>query len=264
MKKIFALIFALTLSTFLCVSCAKNYEATVDISNNTTKMVAHRGLSGLEVENTVNAFRLAGNHSYYGVEADVRKTSDGKFVMCHDDSLKRISGFDLKVENSTLNSLKNVVLYDKNSKSKTQNIKIATLEEYIEVCKECQKHCYLELKPAFSLDDISNIISIINNYNYLESVTFISFDYQNLLHVRSLLPTQPVQFLFNEVTNEIKEKLARDKIDVDVKHKGIKKADVEYFHSIGLKVNCWTVDSKATAEKLISWGVDYITTNILE
>ena len=33
---------------------------------------------------------------------------------------------------------------------------------------------------------------------------------------------------------------------------------------IGIKVNCWTVDDPEIAERLVSWGVDYITSNILE
>ena len=32
----------------------------------------------------------------------------------------------------------------------------------------------------------------------------------------------------------------------------------------GLKVNCWTVDDKEKAEELVAWGVDFITSNILE
>ena len=32
----------------------------------------------------------------------------------------------------------------------------------------------------------------------------------------------------------------------------------------GIKVNCWTVDDPERAEQLAEWGVDYITTNILE
>ena len=31
-----------------------------------------------------------------------------------------------------------------------------------------------------------------------------------------------------------------------------------------MRINCWTCDDKASAEELISMGVDYITTNILE
>ena len=32
----------------------------------------------------------------------------------------------------------------------------------------------------------------------------------------------------------------------------------------GIIVNCWTVDNKEDAERMISYGVDYITSNILE
>ena len=35
-------------------------------------------------------------------------------------------------------------------------------------------------------------------------------------------------------------------------------------HAAGLKVNCWTVDQPADAEKMIALGVDYITSNRLE
>lgn len=41
------------------------------------KMVAHRGLSGIERENTLLAFVAAGNRSYWGIECDVHVTKDG-------------------------------------------------------------------------------------------------------------------------------------------------------------------------------------------
>ena len=45
------------------------------------KTVAHRGLSGLERENTNVAFVAAGQRSYFGVETDVYRTLDGKYVL---------------------------------------------------------------------------------------------------------------------------------------------------------------------------------------
>ena len=60
---------------------------TVKIENKKgTKFIAHRGLSGLELENTISAFVAAGNRSYQGIETDVHVTSDGKFVVYHDDN----------------------------------------------------------------------------------------------------------------------------------------------------------------------------------
>ena len=47
---------------------------TIKMSTPKPLMIAHRGLSGLEKENTNAAFIAAGNRSYYGIETDVRKT----------------------------------------------------------------------------------------------------------------------------------------------------------------------------------------------
>ena len=46
-----------------------------------TKVIAHRGLSGIEVENTCSAFVAAGNRSYFGIECDIHPTLDKKFVV---------------------------------------------------------------------------------------------------------------------------------------------------------------------------------------
>ena len=39
---------------------------------------------------------------------------------------------------------------------------------------------------------------------------------------------------------------------------------VERIHGRGIKVNVWTCDWPDRAAQLVEWGVDYITTNILE
>ena len=47
-------------------------------------MIAHRGLSGVKLENTKEAFELASNHTYFGIETDVHSTKDNRIVVCHD------------------------------------------------------------------------------------------------------------------------------------------------------------------------------------
>ena len=39
---------------------------------------------------------------------------------------------------------------------------------------------------------------------------------------------------------------------------------IEIYRENGVKINVWTVDDPADAEELIGWGVDYVTSNILE
>ena len=237
---------------------------TVKFKRGKTLVVAHRGLSGIETENTCAAFTAAGNRSYYGIETDIHSTADGKFVTIHDGDLKRVAGADIDVENSALSELQNVVLFDKDGSKNRTDLRIGTLENYISICKKYSKHCILELKSEFSDDQISQIVDIIRSYDYLDGVTFISFGYDNLLKIRMVLPKQSVQFLFSNFTDEIVNRVIADKIDVDVAHYALTKDIVEFLHENGLKVNCWTVDNKKDAERLAYWGVDFITTNILE
>jgi len=41
-----------------------------------TKWIAHRGLSSEAPENTLESFRLAALNGYYGIECDVQSTKD--------------------------------------------------------------------------------------------------------------------------------------------------------------------------------------------
>ena len=70
------------------------------------RMIAHRGVSGLELENTCPAFVAAGVKSYYGIETDVHVTADGKIIVFHDDNLKRLTGIDKVVEECTFDELR--------------------------------------------------------------------------------------------------------------------------------------------------------------
>lgn len=237
---------------------------TVKIEKKNVLMVAHRGVSGIEKENTCSAFVAAGNRSYYGIETDVHKTADGKFVICHDSDLFRVSGERINVEEVSLAVSESVVLFDRDGTKSRNDLRPCALEDYISICKKYEKHCVLELKSDFSEEETANMIELIRSFDYLENVTFISFWYPNLEKVRAICPSQSVQYLFSEVTDEIIERVARDKMDVDVGHNSLTEQNIKAFHEKGIKVNCWTVDNKERAEQLVSFGVDYITSNILE
>ncbi|MBQ7850305.1 MAG: glycerophosphodiester phosphodiesterase [Clostridia bacterium] len=69
---------------------------------------AHRGLwntndpgEANRPENSLAAFRAAAEKGY-GMELDVHLTTDGRLVVHHDDSLKRLTGTDIVIGRSTL------------------------------------------------------------------------------------------------------------------------------------------------------------------
>ena len=185
---------------------------TIKIEKKATRIVAHRGLSGLETENTNAAFVAAGNRSYYGIETDIHRTADGRFVVNHDNDLKRVAGENIPVEEVSLSVLQNVVLVDKDGTKGRTDLRPCTLENYISICKKYEKHCVLELKSNFTEEETAKFIDIIKSYDYLVNTTFISFNYRNLVRVRSILPRQSVQFLFSEFNEEIIDRLIADRI----------------------------------------------------
>lgn len=263
MKKILVFIISILLLFSVCSCLKNNYNNTIRFNKNSTHVIAHRGLSGLEIENTKEAFEAAGKCSYYGIEADVRKTIDGNFIISHDETLERLSGKNINVESSTLSELLKVELYFEGKKIDKVG-HLCDLGTYISICKNYNKQAILELKSSFTKEEISKIINIINSYGYINSVTFISFNYTNLKFVREFLPNQSVQYLFSKLSDEITEQLIEDKIDVAISYHALTKEVLLMFHNAGLTVNCWTIDDKTVAEQLSSLGVDYITTNILE
>ena len=237
---------------------------TIKINAGKTLMVAHRGVSGIEKENTHAAFVAAGNRSHYGIETDVHRTLDGKYVCFHDDTTGRVAIDNLVVEESTFDTLRNLLLTDVDGKKGRTDLRIPTLQEYIQICKKYDKVAVLELKNHFPEEDVIRIIEIIQQEGYLSNVIFISFDFENMLTIRRLLPKQRAQYLTVKYSEELVEQLVNERLDLDILHEALTKENIEYMHSRGIAINCWTVDDPARGEELASWGVDFITSNILE
>lgn len=240
---------------------------TIKIDSGKTKMVAHRGVSGLEKENTCPAFVAAGNRSHYGVETDVHVTKDGQFVIIHDETTDRVSNgeFCINVEENDYAVLENVVLPDIDGSRNRQDIRVPLLKDYISICKKYEKVCVLEIKNEFARDDLERMIEEIKSLGYIADVTFISFSWKNCVVTRELLPNNKIQWLtVEEVDDAMIQKLVENKLDLDIYYERLTAENVKQLHDNGIEVNCWTCDTKVEGEKLVGFGVDYITSNILE
>ena len=237
---------------------------SIKINSLNTKMVAHRGLSGIEKENTNAAFIAAGNRSYYGIETDVHKTVDGRFVAFHDDTTGRVAIDDMVIEKSTFDTLRRLLLTDTDGKKGREDLHIPTLLEYINTCKRYDKIAVLELKNEFEKDEIKAICEEIESVGYLDRVIFISFAFNNLVKLREWYPEQPAQFLADRYEEDYPALLSAHRFDLDIRYTELNEERIKALHDKGVKVNCWTCDDKAFAEQLCAYGIDFITSNILE
>ena len=229
-----------------------------------TLPVAHRGLSFIERENTMPAFIAAANRPYYGIETDIHITADGKFVCCHDHNTARVAGGDgMVIEETSFDTLRGLILTDVDGSRGRTDIRIPTLAEYITVCRDYGKQAILELKGSYSTEKLTEVIEIIKGLEYLDGVTFIAFDYENLVRLRELLPTQSAQFLISKWEDDLIDRLKAHDLDLDIHYAALTAERIALLHENGIVVNCWTVDDPEKALELISWGVDQITSNKL-
>lgn len=240
---------------------------TIKVYNTRVKMIAHRGLSGLEKENTNSAFVAAGNRSFFGIETDIHRTKDGQYVILHDETPKRVSDgkYDINVEENDYSSVKDIVLPDIDGSFNRQDLRLPLLIDYLRICKKYGKKAVLEFKNPFLQEHIIEVINIIKKEKYLDEMIFISFNFENCKKLRQLLPKSDIQWLLaEEITDKIIGILGEYRLNLDCAYQAVTPKVVEKVHALGLTVNCWTCNTKAVADKMIEYGVDYITTNILE
>lgn len=239
---------------------------TVKFSNNQVKIIAHRGLSGLECENTSAAFVAAANRSYHGIETDVHVTKDGKIIVFHDDNTLRMAGKKKIVEKTRYSSLKKMLLKNPRIEENRSDYYMPDLYDYISICKKYDKVAVLEIKNSMEEKYIHKIVDEIRENDYVYSTVFISFKMDNLIILRKLLPDAKIQYLTSQesIHEEIFETMKKYMFDLDIKYRNLTKEIIDRVHGMGLEVNSWTCDDKSDAERLVDMGVDYITTNILE
>jgi glycerophosphoryl diester phosphodiesterase len=72
------------------------------------RIIAHRGASGLEPENTIRSFKKAEEIGVDMIEMDVHYSKDGEVVVFHDADLLRLFGDPRRVKDLSLAELKQI------------------------------------------------------------------------------------------------------------------------------------------------------------
>ena len=108
--------------------------------------------------NTVPAFLEALKAGFDGMETDCRKTSDGVWVLAHDETITgTVSGVSttMTVAESTLAQLKTVLL---NTSTDYGDTYIATLQEVLQLCKYTGMKMLLEYKGGSNPEGIAEVV----------------------------------------------------------------------------------------------------------
>ena len=233
---------------------------------NTVKMAAHMGLSAVEPQNTIPAFEKAGRMEFDAVECDINETKDGKFVIIHDSTVDRTTDGTGAIAELTLEQIKALNVTFGNNIDKYTNLKVPTLEEYLEVCKRYKMKPLMEVK-AMDNNSIDNFLNILKAWGNESQVMVASFNYSLLQKIREKNKIITLVAFLTPTEESLQKCINLGKntyIGCEVNSLSKAGADfVKNAHLNDILVNAYTIDDSKLYNQMINYGVDIITTNML-
>lgn len=245
--------------------------AAATIGANAQIIVGHRG-SLWGVENTADAFVAGAGAGFEALECDIRRSSDGVFVVSHDSSFKRLGGPDTEIADMTASDIAQITLHQVREEC-DYDATPATLEEFLDICLEHGVAPVVEIKRCSDIysnnDDpadcdyrgVPALMSLIESKGLADQTVIISFMAGVLDNIRAGYPDAQLQFLTEDDWKPWVSWCAERNIEIDVYYPLVSPELVTTFQSLGLRVNAWTVDDPVEFERLQSLGIDMITTN---
>lgn len=186
------------------------------------KLIAHRGASLEFAENTVEGLIFAARLNAYAVECDIRSTKDNKFVIFHDNNLKRMAGIDVKVEDISFAQM--------NEALNESGHKLLTFENLVKEYKE-ETPILLHIKLPF-LDEATLKIFKNTKIDFIMGIAKpqdakLCSDYYSMDRILAFMPNPYVyeEFIENRAgiirlwenwLNDVKPQDIKSKHDVEV------------------------------------------------
>lgn len=236
---------------------------------------AHRGASFELPENTLESFRLALDLGADAIETDAHMTRDGRIVLSHDATLERTAGVSRAIADMTLLELRGLDMGARFVPRRPgvfrsgDRFQIPTLEEALATFPDVifnvdAKQTQPDMVPA--------LIRAILSSRAEDRVRIASFSTENLVRARALgypgetclsageiarimfLPRAALRWL--RVSGHAAQ-VPRRAYGVSFASQGA----IDRFHTLGLRVDFWTIDDPAEAARLFAMGADGVMTD---
>ncbi len=238
------------------------------------KLEAHRGYSDKYPENTLLAFEEAGKRSEYsGIETDVHRTSDGVFVLMHDETIDRTTNGTGKPSAYTYEQLQEFYIDGGNGwdTQYANQFKIPKLTEYLKICKKYGKIPYIQVDQVES-SYLGELIELLDKEGWKGRCVLTSFTLSDLTSVRSITDEYIFEYMvsssvsdFASVLNEIsayKNVVFRPSGTNFVSLSNVEDV-IQRFRNANILVECYglNVGDTATLTKMIELGIEGVTCN---
>jgi len=195
-------------------------------------LLGHRGARASRhvPENTLASFELCLAHGCDGFEFDVRRSSDGVAVICHDPVIR-----GLRIEITP-----------------TRQLALPTLDQ---VLRQFSTRAFVDIElkvPGLEKVVISALHQHPPNHGYVVS----SFLPEVLTELQTLDPDIPLGFLYDRQSQSPPPAPVLAWIIPHLKL--VDQKLVEEVHASGQKIMVWTVNRETDMHRLAGWGVEAI------
>lgn len=278
MKKIIYII-----STALLLSaCSLGSEWDNPMPEEGFLIIAHRGASAYEPENTMPSFELAEDLDSDYIELDIHLTKDRELIVIHDDDVKRTTEATGKIKDHTLAELKELTANQEKGEKVAvsgrdeEAYEIPTLQEVIEEMKDDMRFV-IELKDTEQYPGVEEELVSVMKENGLTGTddkgfpkaVVHSFDKEALKQVHAIDPSIPLLQLISfdegeeaQLSEEELKDIKAYASGISVSYESLTPPFVNSMHEEELAVYGYTVNDAEAALRLKAMGVNGIHTDI--
>lgn len=203
-------------------------------------VVAHRGASAYETENSIAAFKKAFQLKADAIEMDIWRTTDDSLVIMHDRTTGRTANGNLVVPESTAADLRALRL--------NNGEQIPFVSEAISLVPK-RKKMVIEIKNFKEKGKAGSVFPMLSNQlkqsGRAKDAIIISFGAEVLAEAKKYLPECKCYYLSGKemAEDELIETCLRLKLDgLNVHYKILTKSLAEKTKQAGLDLLVWTVD----------------------
>lgn len=236
------------------------------------RLYAHRGAAAELPENTLQAFQRALQIGVDALEMDVQLTRDEQLIVVHDESCARMTGarwlwsqLDL-AEARALDIGWGFVADDGTRPFAGQGFAVSTFAEILDAFPGIQINLDIKSSP------VDAVLSLIRAKRAEERVTLASFQTGAAIAMRrkgyggetALSQGEVLSLLSLPALLWRQLPFTGTAVQVPTHHGAVRfdrPAFIAKCHSLGLRVDFWTIDDPAEAARLIALGADGIMTN---
>lgn len=209
-------------------------------------VIAHRGASAIELENSLAAFRAATRLGADAVELDVHATIDGEIVVHHDPSV-----LGLPIAQTRWRDLAAIPL--------SNGEHIPNLAQAFEVLGKLK--VFVEVKVLDPKWD-NRLLEAFDRGPNPSGYAVHSFGFHVVRRIAERRPTLPCGILSEVRTRSPKQTLEDAKARTLWQERTtLDESLIQTVHGLGATIIAWTVDDPADMERLVRWGIDGICTN---